>query len=210
MPRPERATGSSDPLGSSPSSFSTAAAPLCLRASVRDLETVSRTPPGEGRRCHRPHESLKTLFFTLRAEFMAIGRAPDLGRGITQRSGTVAGRTRMPAPFPPSAGGFAAISAIAGPLMMLAMAFSRPGPVRALLKAEADAPERARRAASLDLREEQLAPLLKSGVVVREADGCMWVDRAKARRRSWRIAGTVGGVLAAIGGTILFVLSIGG
>jgi hypothetical protein len=82
--------------------------------------------------------------------------------------------------------------------------------VRALLKAEADAPERARRAASLDLREEQLAPLLKSGVVVREADGCMWVDRAKARRRSWRIAGTVGGVLAAIAGTILFVLSIGG
>jgi hypothetical protein len=34
--------------------------PPCLCASVRDLETVSRTPPGEGRRFHRPHESLKT------------------------------------------------------------------------------------------------------------------------------------------------------
>jgi len=61
MPRPERATDSSEPIGSSPSLFSTAAAPPCLRASVRDLETVSRTPPAEGRRCHSPHESLKTL-----------------------------------------------------------------------------------------------------------------------------------------------------
>lgn len=116
----------------------------------------------------------------------------------------------MPAPFPPSAGGFAAISAIAGPLMMLAMAFSRPGPVRALLKAEADAPERARRPSSLDIGEDRLAPLLKSGVVVREADGCVWVDRAKARRRSWRIAGVIGGVVAAVGCAILFVLSVGG
>jgi hypothetical protein len=116
----------------------------------------------------------------------------------------------MPAPFPPGAGGFAAISAIAGPLMMLAMAFSRPGAVRALLKAEADAPARARRPSSLDISEDQLAPLIRSGVVVREADGCIWVDRAKARRRSWRIAGVVSGVLLAIGGTVLFVLSIGG
>lgn len=116
----------------------------------------------------------------------------------------------MPAPLPPTAGGFAVISAIAGPLMMLAMAFSRPGAVRALLKAKADTPERARRPSSLEIGEDQLAPLVRSGVVVREADGCVWVDRAKARRRSWRIAAMVGGVIAAIGGMILFVLWIGG
>ena len=35
-------------------------APPCRCASVRNLETVSRTPPSGGRRCRNPHESLKT------------------------------------------------------------------------------------------------------------------------------------------------------
>jgi len=83
------------------------------------------------------------------------------------------------------------IGAVVGPLMMLALAFSKPGPVRALLKVEADAPERARRPSSLGVSEVQLEPLIRSGVVVREPDGCVWVDRAKARRRSWKIAGSL-------------------
>jgi hypothetical protein len=57
MPRPERATGSSDALGSSPSSFSTAARSLCLYASVRDLKTVSRPPPAQARRMPRPERA---------------------------------------------------------------------------------------------------------------------------------------------------------
>ena len=40
------------------------------------------------------------------------------------------------------------LGAVVGPAMMLALAFSQPGPVRTLLKASADCPERARRAGS--------------------------------------------------------------
>ncbi|MEY3142857.1 MAG: hypothetical protein RLY21_1350 [Planctomycetota bacterium] len=116
---------------------------------------------------------------------------------------------RMPVPIP-TGGGFAMVGAIAGPLMMLAMATSRPGPVRTLLKAQADAPERARRAASLGIDEAHLVPLIKSGVVVRETDGCVWVVREKARRRSWKIALRVGAIVVAIGAVILAIYEIGG
>ncbi len=80
------------------------------------------------------------------------------------------------------------LGAVVGPAMMLALAFSQPGPVRTLLKAEADRPERARRAASLGIREVVLEPLIRSGVVVREKDGCVWVVRELAKRRQRRIA----------------------
>ena len=102
------------------------------------------------------------------------------------------------------------IGAIAGPLLMVAMAFSRPGPVRSLLKAEADAPERARRASSLGIDEAHLVPLIRSGVVVRESDGCVWVDRAKARRRSWRIAAWGGAIAVLCAALVLSILAIGG
>lgn len=102
------------------------------------------------------------------------------------------------------------IGAVVAPLMMLALAFSKPGPVRALLKVEADAPERARRPSSLGVSEVQLEPLIRSGVVVREPDGCVWVDRAKARRRSWKIAGWYGAILAVLAGLVLSVLAVGG
>lgn len=116
----------------------------------------------------------------------------------------------MPVPFSPTGSGFAMIGAVVGPLMMLAMATSRPGPVRSLLKAQADAPERARRPSSLGVPEPQLEPLIRSGVVVREADGCVWVDRAKASRRAWRIAGVFAVVLALVAGAVLSILAIGG
>jgi len=116
----------------------------------------------------------------------------------------------MPVPFSPTGGGLAMIGAVVGPLMMLAMATSRPGPVRALLKAQADAPDRARRPVSLGIPEPQLEPLVRSGVVVREADGCVWVDRAKASRRAWRIASVFAVVLALVAGVVLSILAIGG
>ena len=102
------------------------------------------------------------------------------------------------------------IGAVASPVMMLAAALSSPGPVRSLLKAQADCPERARRPATLGLAEAQLQPLLRSGVLVREADGCVWVDRAKAKRRQWRIVGRFGLAAAVLAGIALFVLSMGG
>lgn len=102
------------------------------------------------------------------------------------------------------------IGAVAGPVMMVAMAFSRPGPVRALLKADADAPERARRPSSLGIDEAHLVPLVKSRVVVRESNGCVWVDREKARLRSWRITLRAGAVVIAIGAIVLAIYEIGG
>jgi hypothetical protein len=94
--------------------------------------------------------------------------------------------------------------------MMIGLAFSKPGPVRALLKVEADAPERARRPSSLGIDEAQLVPLVRGGVVVRESDGCVWVDRAKARRRSWKIALRAGALAVAIGAMALSIYEIGG
>jgi hypothetical protein len=38
----------------------------------------------------------------------------------------------------------------------------------------------------------------------------VWVDRAKARRRSWKIAGWCGAALAVLAGLVLSVLAVGG
>lgn len=142
------------------------------------------------------------MFSAPRAESRRRVSATDDGHAVYS--------DRMPVPFPPGGGGFAMVGAVAGPLMMVAMAFSQRGPVRTLLKADADAPERARRAASLGIDEAHLVPLMKSGVVVREADGCVWVVREKARRRSWKIMLRVGAVVIAIGAVILAIFEIGG
>jgi hypothetical protein len=120
-------------------------------------------------------------------------------------------RDTAPVPFPvpdsgSSAGGFAALGAVVGPLMMLFIALQKPGPVRTLVRAEADCPERARKASTLGLTEPPLAPLLRAGVVVREADGRIWVDRAKARRRQWRIALWFGLAIVSISGMVAFAL----
>jgi hypothetical protein len=104
-------------------------------------------------------------------------------------------------------GAFTALGAVLGPLMMLAIALQKPGPVRTLLKAEADSPERARKATTLGLSEPPLAPLIRSGVVVREADGRIWVDRAKARRRQWRIGATIGGLIVLGSGIAALILT---
>ncbi|MDI9403214.1 MAG: hypothetical protein QM516_05020 [Limnohabitans sp.] len=116
----------------------------------------------------------------------------------------------VPFPVPDSgnsAGGFAALGAVVGPLMMLFIALQKPGPVRTLMRAEADCPERARKASTLGLTEPPLAPLLRAGVVVRETDGRIWVDRGKARRRQWRIALWFGVAIVAISGMVAFALA---
>jgi hypothetical protein len=99
----------------------------------------------------------------------------------------------MPAPFStPTPGGlggvFASLGAVAGPLAMVIMAARNPGPVTTLLKAGADSPESARKPETLGVKEPPLKPLIRAGVVVREDDGRVWVDRAKAKRRQVRIA----------------------
>jgi hypothetical protein len=104
-------------------------------------------------------------------------------------------------------GAFTALGAVVGPLMMLLIALQKPGPVRTLLKAEADSPERARKMATLGLSEPPLLPLIRAGVVVREADGRIWVDRAKARRRQWRIGAIIGGVIIVVSGIVALVLT---
>lgn len=114
----------------------------------------------------------------------------------------------MPVPIP--GGGFATLGAVAGPLMMLAMALSRPGAVRALLKVGADAPERARRAKSLGINEHTLEPLIRSGAVIREPDGCVWVDRPRAKARHRRILVGFGIAAVVLAGVVLFVLKMGG
>ncbi len=111
-------------------------------------------------------------------------------------------------PGSPGAGSaFTALGAVVGPLMMLLIALQKPGPVRTLLKAEADSPERARKMATLGLSEPPLLPLIRAGVVVREADGRIWVDRAKARRRQWRIGAIIGGVIVVVSGIVALVLT---
>ena len=101
------------------------------------------------------------------------------------------------------------LGAVVGPAMMLALAFSQPGPVRTLLKAEADCPERARRAGSLGIREVALEPLVRSGVVVREKDGCVWVVRELAKRRQRRIAIRLALATFVLMAAVWAVLSIG-
>jgi hypothetical protein len=43
--------------------------------------------------------------------------------------------------------------------------------------------------------------------VVREADGRIWVDRAKARRRQWRIGAIIGGAIVVVSGIVALVLT---
>jgi hypothetical protein len=118
----------------------------------------------------------------------------------------------MPTPFPSQPGGlggaFGALGAIIGPAMMLAIALQKPGPVRTLLKSGADNPEHARKLSTLGLTEPPLAPLIRSGVVVRESDGRIWVDRAKARRRQWRIGAILGGASVVVCGIAAVILSL--
>ena len=92
--------------------------------------------------------------------------------------------------------------------MMLAIALQKPGPVRTLLKSGADNPEHARKLSTLGLTEPPLAPLIRSGVVVRESDGRIWVDRAKARRRQWRIGAILGGASVVVCGIAAVILSL--
>jgi hypothetical protein len=78
-------------------------------------------------------------------------------------------------------GAFGMLGAVVGPVMMVALALQKPGPVRTLAKAAADSPERARKPATLGLGEPVLAPLVRAGVVVREPDGRVWLDARGAR-----------------------------
>lgn len=96
-------------------------------------------------------------------------------------------------------GAFGMLGAVVGPVMMVALALQKPGPVRTLLRAGADSPERARKPATLGLGEPAIAPLVRSGVVVRESDGRIWLDARRARRRQWRIGALAGGACVAAG-----------
>jgi hypothetical protein len=99
------------------------------------------------------------------------------------------------------------LGAIVGPAMMLAIALQKPGPVRTLDKAGADSPDTARKPSTLGLAAAPLQPLIRQGVVVEEADGRIWLDRAKARQRQWRIGAIIGGTIAAIGGILALILT---
>jgi hypothetical protein len=105
-------------------------------------------------------------------------------------------------------GAFGMAGAVVGPVMMLALALQKPGPVRVLAKAGAVSPESARKAATLGLQEPPLAPLLRSGVVVREPDGRIWLDARRAKLRQWRIGAIIGGSIMALGLLVAVVLSI--
>ncbi len=94
----------------------------------------------------------------------------------------------MPFPMPSgSAGGWTALGALIAPAMMIAMALQKRGPMRTLRKAGADSPDSARKAATLGLTEPPLQPLLRAGIIVREDDGRIWLNRAVARRRQWQL-----------------------
>jgi len=113
----------------------------------------------------------------------------------------------LPTPTPTGLGTlFGALGGIVGPLMMVLLALQKPGPVRTLSKAEADAPERARKPATLGLAEPPLAPLARAGIVVREADGRIWLDRAALRRRQRRIALGVGIPALIVGAGVVVLL----
>jgi hypothetical protein len=119
----------------------------------------------------------------------------------------------MPVPFPPQqpgvGGALSSIGMVAGPLVMMITVLRQPGPVKTLLRAGALSPESARKATTLGLSEPPLQPLLRAGVVVREADGRIWLDRAKARRRQWRIALALGAAVTVAALIVAFVLSMG-
>ncbi|MEY3025799.1 MAG: hypothetical protein RL136_1928 [Planctomycetota bacterium] len=111
--------------------------------------------------------------------------------------------------MPGSGGAFASVGAIAGPLIMLVTVLRQPGPVKTLRRAGATAPDRARKATTLAIADAPLRPLLRSGVVVREADGRIWLDEAKARRRQWRIGALLGLSAVALGAIVAFAVSMG-
>ncbi len=105
-------------------------------------------------------------------------------------------------------GMFGSLAAIAGPAMMLIIALRQGGPVRKLLKAHADAPERARKAATLGITDPPLQPLIRAGVVVREEDGRVWVNRLRARKRQWRIGAIIGASVMLIAAVVALLLSL--
>lgn len=99
------------------------------------------------------------------------------------------------------------VGAVVGPLMMLAIALQKPGPVRTLTKAGALSPDSARKPATLGLVESPLQPLIRARVVIREEDGRIWLDARAARRRQWRIGAVVGGVVLAASALVALVLT---
>jgi len=113
----------------------------------------------------------------------------------------------MPIPMG-SGGAFGSVTSIMGPLMMLAIALRHRGSVRKLLDVHADCPDRARKPESLGIELPPLEPLIRSGVVVRERDGRVWVDRAKAKKRQWRIGLIFGGLglLIALAAWVAFAM----
>ena len=119
----------------------------------------------------------------------------------------------MPVPFPPQqpgvGGALSSIGMVAGPLVMMITVLRQPGPVKTLVRAGALSPDSARKAATLGLSEPPLQPLLRAGVVVREADGRIWLDQPKARRRQWRIALALGAAVTVAALVVAFALSMG-
>ncbi len=119
----------------------------------------------------------------------------------------------MPVPFPPQqpgvGGALSSIGMVAGPLVMMITVLRQPGPVKTLVRAGALSPDTARKATTLGLSEPPLQPLLRAGVVVREADGRIWLDQPKARRRQWRIALALGAAVTVAVLVVAFALSMG-
>ena len=119
----------------------------------------------------------------------------------------------MPVPFPPQqpgvGGALSSIGMVAGPLVMMITVLRQPGPVKTLVRAGALSPDTARKATTLGLSEPPLQPLLRAGVVVREADGRIWLDQPKARRRQWRIALTLGAAVTVAALVVAFAVSMG-
>jgi len=92
--------------------------------------------------------------------------------------------------------------------MMVLLALQKPGPVKSLLRAGAVSPESARKITTLGLAEPPLKPLIRAGVVVREEDGRIWLDQARARRRQWRIAAIFGGAIMLAGALVAAALAM--
>ena len=119
----------------------------------------------------------------------------------------------MPVPFPPQqpgvGGALSSIGMVAGPLVMMITVLRQPGPVKTLVRAGALSPDSARKATTLGLSEPPLQPLLRAGVVVREADGRIWLDQPKARRRQWWIALALGAAVTVTALVVAFALSMG-
>lgn len=113
----------------------------------------------------------------------------------------------MPLPHGPAGFGlFGSATALLGPLGIVIAAFTKPGPIRTLLRAHADSPDRARRPATLGLSDATLEPLIRAGVVVRDAHGCVWLDRERAKQRQRTLMlrfGAVGVLLSIVAWAVL-------